>query len=62
MVVVVVVVRVAVGVAWWWRGGGVLILEVTKQVPRPMRPGLGQVIAAPLRALEGITQPEPKPA
>jgi hypothetical protein len=31
-----------------WRGGGVLILEVSKQVPRPRRPGLGQIISRPL--------------
>ncbi|MGR3490815.1 MAG: hypothetical protein ACU0DW_02060 [Shimia sp.] len=44
------------------RAGGVLMLEATKQVPRPTRPGLGQVISAPLKALEGMAQPEPKPA
>ena len=44
-----------------WRGGGVLILEVTKQVPRPTRPGLGQVISNPLKVLEGMTSPSPEP-
>ena len=42
-----------------WRGGGVLILEVGKQIPRPTRPGLGQIIAKPLGVLEGIKRPEP---
>lgn len=45
-----------------WRGGGVLIVEVKKQVPRPTRPGLGQVISNPLKVLEGIAQPTPEPA
>lgn len=45
-----------------WRGGGVLILEVTKQVPRPSRPGLGQVISNQLKVLEGIATPTPEPA
>ena len=44
------------------RGGGVLILEVTKQVPRPTRPGLGQVISNPLKVLEGMAAPSPEPA
>ena len=42
-----------------WRGGGVLILEVSKQVPRPRRPGLGQIIARPLGILEGIKARDP---
>lgn len=45
-----------------WRGGGVLILEVSKQVPRPSRPGLGQVISNPLKVLEGMGAPNPEPA
>ena len=45
-----------------WRGGGVLIVEVKKQIPRPTRPGLGQVISNPLKVLEGIAQPAPEPA
>lgn len=44
-----------------WRGGGVLMVEVKKQVPRPARPGLGQVISHPLKVLEGIGAPAPKP-
>ena len=42
-----------------WRGGGVLILEVSKQVPRPRRPGLGQIISRPLGLLEGIKAADP---
>lgn len=41
-----------------WRGGGALIVEVKKQVPRPTRPGLGQIISRPLGVLEGAAQPE----
>lgn len=41
--------------------GGVLIVEVTKQVPAPPRTGLPEAIRRPLRALEGIASPEPKP-
>lgn len=42
-----------------WHGGGVLIFEASKQVPRPTRPGLGQIISRPLRVLEGMGVPEP---
>ncbi|MGB1235263.1 MAG: class I SAM-dependent methyltransferase [Planktomarina sp.] len=42
-----------------WRGGGVLMLEVEKQVPRPQRPGLGKIIAKPLGVLDGIGAVEP---
>ncbi|MBT8442163.1 MAG: hypothetical protein KJO76_07250, partial [Gammaproteobacteria bacterium] len=41
--------------------GGVLIVEVTKQVPAPPRNGLPEAIRRPLRVLDGITAPEPKP-
>jgi len=41
--------------------GGVLIVEVTKQVPAPPRTGLPEAIRRPLRVLDGITSPEPKP-
>lgn len=41
--------------------GGVLIVEVTKQVPAPPRRGLPEAIRRPLRALDGIAVPEPKP-
>jgi hypothetical protein len=37
----------------------VLILEVSKQVPRPRRPGLGQIISRPLGLLEGIKAADP---
>ena len=39
--------------------GGVLIVEVTKQVPAPTRPGLAERVKRPLRVLEGIAAPEP---
>ena len=42
--------------------GGVLILEVRKQVPAPPRRGLAATVKKPLRVLDGITQPQPKPA
>ena len=41
--------------------GGVLLVEVTKQVPAPPRRGLPEAIRRPLRALDGIGAPEPKP-
>jgi SAM-dependent methyltransferase len=41
--------------------GGVLIVEVTKQVPAPPRKGLPEAIRRPLRILDGIANPEPKP-
>ena len=41
--------------------GGVLIVEVTKQVPAPPRRGLPERVRRPLRVLDGITSPEPKP-
>ena len=42
-----------------WRGGGVLLMEVSKQVPRPQRPGLGIRAASPLSVLDGVRRPEP---
>ncbi|MEM9970429.1 MAG: methyltransferase domain-containing protein [Pseudomonadota bacterium] len=41
--------------------GGVLIVEVGKQIPAPPRPGLPEALKRPLRVLDGLTQPEPKP-
>ena len=41
--------------------GGVLIVEVTKQVPAPPRPGFSEAVRRPLRVLDGLAQPEPKP-
>lgn len=41
--------------------GGVLLVEVTKQIPAPPRTGLPEAIRRPLRVLDGIAAPEPKP-
>lgn len=41
--------------------GGVLIVEATKHVPAPRRPGLAEAVRRPLQALEGIARPEGKP-
>ncbi|MBE0412576.1 methyltransferase domain-containing protein [Yoonia sp.] len=41
--------------------GGVLIVEVSKQTVAPTRPGLGETVKRPLRVLEGIGRPQPKP-
>ncbi|WP_342077652.1 methyltransferase domain-containing protein [Yoonia sp. SS1-5] len=41
--------------------GGVLMVEVSKQMAAPTRPGLGEAVKRPLRALEEITKPKPKP-
>jgi SAM-dependent methyltransferase len=42
--------------------GGVLIVEASKQVATPTRPGLSERVRSPLRALEGIAGPRPEPA
>jgi SAM-dependent methyltransferase len=42
--------------------GGVLIVEVTKQVPAPPRGGVSEAFRRPLRVLDGIAKPEPRPA
>ncbi len=42
--------------------GGVLIVEVSKQIPAPKRPGLAQAVRKPLTILDGLTNPVPKPA
>ncbi|PYE82397.1 class I SAM-dependent methyltransferase [Pseudoroseicyclus aestuarii] len=42
--------------------GGVLIVEVSKQVTAPTRPGLSERVRKPLRVLEGIGAPVPEPA
>ena len=44
--------------------GGVLMVEVSKQIPAPRRPGLREAVRAPLRAFEGMGAPVPegKPA
>ena len=41
--------------------GGVLMVEVTKQMAAPTPTGLTETVKRPLRALEGITKPSPKP-
>jgi SAM-dependent methyltransferase len=41
--------------------GGVLMVEATKQVAAPRRPGLPEAVRRPLRVLDGIAQPGPKP-
>ena len=42
--------------------GGVLMVEVTKQVPAPPRSGLPEAVRRPLRVLDGLAKPEVKPA
>ncbi|MBB5723140.1 SAM-dependent methyltransferase [Loktanella ponticola] len=41
--------------------GGVLIIEVSKQVATPTRPGISDAVRRPLKVLEGMTAPKPKP-
>ncbi len=41
--------------------GGVLMVEVKKQVPAPPRPGLSEAMRRPLRVLDGLKQPGAKP-
>lgn len=41
------------------KAGGVLIVEVSKQVHAPMGPGLRETVRRPLKALEGIATPVP---
>ncbi len=40
-------------------GGGVLMVEVSKQIPAPKRPKLAQRVRKPLKVLEGMGVPEP---
>jgi SAM-dependent methyltransferase len=42
--------------------GGILLLEVSKQVHAPQRPGLRAAVRRPLRALEALPAPRPEPA
>ena len=42
--------------------GGVLMIEVSKQVHAPLRPGLGATARRPLRVLEGLPKPAAEPA
>lgn len=41
--------------------GGVLIVEATKRVHAPTRPGLREAVRKPLRVLDGIGKPEAEP-
>ncbi|WP_062762419.1 hypothetical protein [Falsirhodobacter sp. alg1] len=45
-----------------WFAGGVVIVEVSKQVYAPRKPGLKAAVRRPLRALEGATQPAALPS
>jgi len=45
-----------------FKAGGVLMVEVSKQVVSPMRPGLPEAVTRPLKVLEGIGQPAPQPS
>jgi SAM-dependent methyltransferase len=45
-----------------WIGGGVLMVEASKQVYAPTRGGLGATVRRPLRVLEGVRSPVPQPA
>ena len=41
--------------------GGVLMVEASKQVQQPIRPGLSEAVRKPLKVLEGIGKPEAEP-
>lgn len=45
----------------WILPAGAVMVEVTKQVHAPTRPGLSEAVRKPLEALEGITKPVGKP-
>ncbi|SLN69841.1 hypothetical protein [Roseisalinus antarcticus] len=45
-----------------FKAGGVLMVEVTKQVAAPTRPGLPEAVKRPLKVLEGIGTPVPEPS
>lgn len=42
--------------------GGVLMIEVSKQVHAPTRPGLPEAVRRPLRVLDGLGRPAVRPA
>ncbi len=44
-----------------WLAGGVLIVEVSKQVYAPTRGGLGAIVKRPLKGLQGLPLPQPVP-
>jgi len=46
----------------FFSAGGVLIVEVSKQVSAPTRPGLPEAVKRPMKVLEGIGAAEPTPA
>lgn len=41
--------------------GGILMIEVSKKVPAPRKPGLGAAVRRPLKVLEGVTRPVADP-
>lgn len=41
--------------------GGVLMVEISKRVYTPTRVGLGEAVKRPLKVLDGIVKPDPKP-
>ena len=41
--------------------GGVLMIEVSKQIHAPIRPGLRAVVKRPLKAIEALPKPTPAP-
>lgn len=43
-----------------WLSGGVVMIEASKQVYAPTRPGLKEVVGRPLRVLEGVVRPVPE--
>lgn len=43
------------------KSGGVLMVEATKQIHKPIRPGLAEKMRNPLRVLDGVAAPEAKP-
>lgn len=44
-----------------WRAGGVIMVEASRQVWSPRKGGLGAVVRAPLKVLEGATRPVGEP-
>ncbi|QUS35775.1 hypothetical protein [Falsirhodobacter algicola] len=45
-----------------WLAGGVVMVEVSKQVYAPRKPGLKAAVTRPLRVLEGVAAPAQLPA
>lgn len=44
-----------------WLAGGVLMVEVSKQVYAPTRGGLGAIVSRPLKSLQGLPAAQPTP-